>query len=148
MTLRYVLDTNVLVYLHDASDAKRRKRATQVVNAVGKAATAALPVQALSELSSVALRRLQPPIDPHDLYQQIDALVRAFPILPLTSAVVLEAVRGVRDHQLSYYAAQIWAAAKLAQIPAVLSEDFASGARIEGVAFLNPFARDFDVASL
>jgi hypothetical protein len=31
----------------------------------------------------------------------------AFPLLPLTGPVVLEALRGVREHMLSYYEAQI-----------------------------------------
>ena len=30
----------------------------------------------------------------------------AFPILPVTGPVVLEALRGVREHMLSYYDAQ------------------------------------------
>ena len=34
----------------------------------------------------------------------------------LTPAIALGAVRGVRDHQLGYYDAQIWAAAQINQI--------------------------------
>jgi predicted nucleic acid-binding protein len=71
-----------------------------------------------------------------------------FPVLPLTPAVVLEAVRGVRDHLFSYYDAQIWALARLNQIGAVLSEDFSAGAVIEGVRFIDPFSRTFDVEEL
>jgi predicted nucleic acid-binding protein len=148
MTLRYVLDTNVLVYLHDAGDPVRQQRAANVVARVGRSASAALPAQVLSELSSVALRKLRPPLDPGELYDLVDALMRAFPVLPLTCTVVLEALRGVRDHQLSYYDAQIWAAARLAQIPVLLSEDFSSGTRLEGVSFVNPFASGFDASDL
>ena len=42
--------------------------------------------------------------------------------------VMLEALREVRDHQLSYYDAQIWAAARLNQVPVIFSEDFNSRA--------------------
>jgi len=35
--------------------------------------------------------------------------------------------------------AQIWAAARLNQIPVVVSEDFNSGSMTEGVRFVNPF---------
>ena len=69
-------------------------------------------------------------------------------MLPLTAAVVLEAVRGVRAHGLSYYDAQVWAVAKLGQIPVVLSENFDAGSVLEGVSFLNPFDRAFDPATL
>ena len=62
--------------------------------------------------------------------------------------MVLEAVRGLRDHGFPYYDAQIWAAARLNQIPIVLSEDFASGSTVEGVTFIDPFAEGFRVDSL
>jgi hypothetical protein len=50
---------------------------------------------------------------------------------------------GVCDHTLAYYDAQVWAVAKLPQIPAIFSEDFNSGASLEGVRFVNPFAPAF-----
>ena len=54
-------------------------------------------------------------------------------------------MRGVKDHRFGYYDAQIWAIAKLNQVPVVLSEDFASGASVEGVTFSNPFEEAFDI---
>jgi len=41
---------------------------------------------------------------------------------------------------MSFRDAQVWATAKLNQIPVVLSQGFASGSVIEGVQFENPFA--------
>ena len=69
-------------------------------------------------------------------------------MLPLTGPVVLEALRGVRDHSLSYYDAQVWAAARLGQVDAILSEDFNPGAVLEGVRFVNPFDPAFEPSSL
>ena len=48
----------------------------------------------------------------------------------------------MREHQLSYWDAQIWAAARLNQVPVVFSEDFRAGVSLEGVRFVNPFAAD------
>jgi len=59
---------------------------------------------------------------------------------------VLTATRGVRDHVLSYYDAQIWATALLNQVPVIFSEDFNSGATLEGVRLINPFAAQFKLA--
>jgi predicted nucleic acid-binding protein len=39
--------------------------------------------------------------------------------------------------------AQIWATARLNQIPVVLSEDFSDGAVIEGIRIVNPFTVSF-----
>jgi predicted nucleic acid-binding protein len=56
--------------------------------------------------------------------------------------------RGVRDHPMAYYDAQIRAVAKLNQVPVPLSEDFKSGGTLEGVHFLNLFDAGFNLASL
>ena len=63
-----------------------------------------------------------------------------------TAHVVLEAIRGARDHRLNYWDAQIWAVARLHRIPVVLSEDFSDGAVLEAIRFLNPFRPGFRVA--
>jgi len=57
--------------------------------------------------------------------------------------VVQEAVRGMRTHHLSYYGAQVWAAARLNLVGVVFSEDFTEGSTLEGVRFVNPFAAVF-----
>ncbi len=57
--------------------------------------------------------------------------------------VVLEALRGVRDHQLAYYAAQVWATARLNQVPVIFSEDYSPYMTLEAVRFINPCASDF-----
>ncbi|HZJ09192.1 MAG TPA: hypothetical protein VFD39_05815 [Trueperaceae bacterium] len=60
-------------------------------------------------------------------------------VLPLTPAVVLEALRGVHYHHMSYYDAQMWAMARLHQVPYLLTEDMACGAMIDGVKIVDPF---------
>ena len=74
---------------------------------------------------------------------QVSLFIRLWPVFDLTALIVLEAGRGVRDHKFSYYDAQIWATARLNQVPLVLSEDFPHGSVLEGVRFLNPFAPHF-----
>ncbi len=69
-------------------------------------------------------------------------------MLPLTGPVALEALRGVREHLLSYYDAQIWAVARLGQVGAVLSEGFNPGAVLDGVSLANPLDPAFDLAEL
>jgi predicted nucleic acid-binding protein len=74
--------------------------------------------------------------------------LRSWPIFDVTPMHVYEAVRGVREHRLSYYDALIWATARLNGVPHLLSEDGQDGRYLEGVRYLNPFAPDFDVAQL
>jgi predicted nucleic acid-binding protein len=46
---------------------------------------------------------------------------------------------------MTYWDAQVWASARLNQIPIVFSEDFGDGVMIEGVKFVNPFGSDFNL---
>jgi predicted nucleic acid-binding protein len=69
----------------------------------------------------------------------------AWEVLDVTGPIVLEAVRGARLYQMAYWDAQIWASARLNQIPFILSEDFDTETVVEGVRFVNPFASDFDL---
>jgi len=146
--VRYLLDTNILVYAVDRNESDKRHEASALLRQVGASGGAMLPAQTLAEFANVSLRHLQPPLSPDDVYRIIEQFEQVFRVLPLTPAIVLEAVRGVRDHRLGYYDSQIWAAARLNQVPYVLSEDFNTGATLDGVTFLNPFAKEFDVSNL
>ncbi len=139
---------NVLVYAVDVSEPERMAQASALLRRLAGTEQALISAQVLAQFANATLRRLRTPLSSDEVYQQVEHYERVFPPVALTAAIVLEAVRGVRDYQLAYYDAQIWAAARLGRVPYVLSEDFNSGATLEGVTFLNPFADDFDLASL
>ncbi len=148
MAARYLLDTNLLVYALDRREPEKRDRAKEVLRRVGSTGSAALPAQVLSEFSNACLKKLEPRPDPEAIRREVERLLLSFPVLPLTGPVVLEALRGVREHLLSYYDAQVWAVARLGQVGMVLSEDFNPGAVLEGVSFANPLDPAFDLAAL
>lgn len=77
------------------------------------------------------------------LSAQVEHLRWSFEVLPLTGAVTLEALRGGVAYEMSYFDAQIWAVARLNQVPVVLSEDFSHRAILDGVEFMDPFRNDF-----
>jgi predicted nucleic acid-binding protein len=102
-----------------------------------------LSIQNLAEFFSVSTRKLSTPLSPKEALEQVNLFTRVWLIFDLTPLIVLEAARGVRDYQMSYYYAQIWATARLNQIPTIFIEDFDVGATLEGVQFINPFAPEF-----
>ncbi|MGH3088186.1 MAG: PIN domain-containing protein [Rubrobacteraceae bacterium] len=148
MSSNYLLDTNLLIYTLDPREPVKRPRAGRVVEHLIRRGNAALPAQTLSEFSHVCLRKLQPPLSPETVEREVERLILTFPVIPLTAQVALEALRGVRVHRMPYYDAQIWAFARLGQVPVVLSEDFNPGATIEGISFLDPLREGFEVESL
>jgi predicted nucleic acid-binding protein len=141
-----LIDTNVLVYVFDQNDVERQDRALGLLEEMELRSAGTLSVQALAEFFAASTRRLHPALSPAQALDHIDQLSRAFAVLPLTPQVVLEAGRGVRDHRLNYWHAQVWAIARLNQISTVFSEDFSSGTVLEGVRFINPFASGFSLA--
>ncbi len=138
-----LLDTNVLVYACDPGEPVKRDQAGRVLRFLEQTGSGRLSVQGLSEFVSATTRRLRPPLTTAEATQQVERLMSSFSIFDLTPMVVLEALRGVRDHQLSYYDAQVWATARLNQVLVIFSEDFNPNATLEGVRFVNPFASDF-----
>jgi predicted nucleic acid-binding protein len=138
-----LIDTNLLVYVYDLSEPEKRQRAVEVLQRIHDAKAGVLSAQVLSEFYNTVTRKLEPPLPPAQAEAQLQALARVWPVFPVTSQVVFEAIRGVRQYQFSFWDAQIWAAARLSQVSMVLSEDFNPGAVIEGVRFVDPFAGDF-----
>jgi predicted nucleic acid-binding protein len=104
-----------------------------------------LTPQVLAEFFVNATRKLDPPLTVEDAYERIQNYLMSWEVIDVTGPIVLEAVRGVRTYKISYWDAQIWASARLYQIPVILSEDFDVGAVVEGVRFVNPFAEDFNL---
>lgn len=148
MTPSYLLDTNLLVYCFDQREPAKKERALKILDRVGRGPSAALPAQGLGEFANVMLYKMKPPLPPEEVHEYLQLYKKTFPIYPLTPAVSLEATRGVEEHSFRYFDAQIWAAAKLNQIPVVLSEDFPVGATVEGVTFENPLDEEYDLGGL
>ena len=138
--MKTLIDTNVLVYAIDPAEGERRARAAAWLEALAHSRSGVLSTQALSELANVGLRRRRPRLGGGELAALMDALRDAYEVLPVTPAIVREALRGVGDHGLSWFDAQMWAAAHLHQVPFLLSEDMAAGATYDGVTIVDPFA--------
>jgi predicted nucleic acid-binding protein len=145
MSARIFVDTNVLVYAYDRSEPERQHLAFTLLDRLAITKVGIISTQVLAEFFVSVTRKIAAPLSAGDAYQRVSNYLQSWTVLDMTGMVVLEAIRGVRDHQLSFWDAQIWAAAKLNQVPVVFSEDFSDGQVIEGVRFVNPFARDFQL---
>jgi predicted nucleic acid-binding protein len=149
-SMAILIDSNLLIYMFDGRDEPKRQRAIATVLALAEAGEGRLSVQCLSEFFSVTTRSkagMPPMLSIGIAAQQAETLTRTFETFPLTPQIVLEAMRGVREFRLAFWDAQIWAAARLNQIPIVFTENFNPGSFLEGVRFMNPFAPDFNLES-
>ena len=140
-----LIDTNVLMYAHQPAEAAKYAQAVRAVEARTESGRGRFSAQVLGEFVIATTRGRRPLLSVAEALAQAERLAEALPVLAVNRLVVLEALRGVREHRLSYYDAQIGATARLNQVPTILTEDFAAGRRLEGVHFVNPFVSGFDL---
>jgi len=145
MADKIMVDTNVLLYAYDRGEPSKQPQALAVLNHLAVDGLGVLTSQVLAEFFVNATRRLRPPLTTEEAYGCIQNYLLSWEILDNTGPIVLEAARGVRTYQMAYWDAQIWASAKMNQIPVVFSEDFGDGVIIEGVRFVNPFNAGFNL---
>jgi predicted nucleic acid-binding protein len=145
MADRVMVDTNVLLYAYDRGEPSKQPQALALLDRLAVNGLGVLTSQVLAEFFVNATRRLRPPLTTEEAYGCIQNYLLSWVILEISGPIVLEAVRGVRTYQMSYWDAQIWASAKMNQIPVVFSEDFGPRVIIEGVRFVNPFETNFKI---
>lgn len=148
MTVEFLVDTNILVYAYDRSEPAKQTRALSILRQLPYSGAGAISTQTLAEFYNAVTRRLKERLTADEAYERLQNLEQSWPIINVTAPIILEAARGVQQHQFSFWDALIWATAKLNQIPIILSEDFNTGSTIEGVRFLNPFSGDFALLPL
>ena len=148
MPARILLDTNILVYAYDPTDGAKRERAIAVLEHLGAGQLGALSPQILGEFFVTVTQKIPSPLTAAEAERSLTNYVRSWIVYDLTGLIVLEAVRGLQRHRLSYWDGLIWATAKLNGVANVLSEDFSDGVLLEGVRFLNPFTEAFDLGLL
>jgi predicted nucleic acid-binding protein len=145
MADKILVDTNVLLYAYDQGGSVKQSQAAAVLDHLATLRLGVLTPQVLAEFFVNATRKLEKPLTVEEVYDRIQNYLLSWEILDLTGSIILEAVRGVRTYKMAYWDAQIWASARLHQIPFIFTEDFNVGAVIEGVRFVNPFEEGFNL---
>ena len=146
MIAEVLLDTNVLVYAYERSEPAKQQRASDLLNALLAKAVVKISTQVLAEFFVTITRKLSAPLALDMARERVQRYMLLCDVVDVTRATVVEAMRGAREYRLQYWDAQIWAAARLAGIGLVFSEDFHHGAVLDGVRFINPFRPDFRIA--
>lgn len=139
MTPRIFVDTNVLVYAYDREWPEKQRIALELLDGLVSKQQAVCSAQVLAEFFVVVTRGIPEPLASEQALITIDRLRQCLEVVPVTAAVVREAARAVVTYRMSFWDAQIWAAAHLNQVELILSEDLPGNASVEGVNYRNPF---------
>jgi predicted nucleic acid-binding protein len=134
------VDTNILVYAHDASETVKQPVARDLLNRLWAERRGTLSTQILQEFYAVATRKLASPMSRPEA-REIIGLYSAWRVVVIDSPLILNASQLEEAHQLSFWDALVLEASRVAGAELLLSEDLQHGRAIEGVRIENPFRR-------
>jgi predicted nucleic acid-binding protein len=132
------VDTNVLVYTRDASNAEKQATAAAWMEHLWTSAGGRLSVQVLQEYYVTMTRKLDKGLPAEEARQDVRDLAAWRPIR-IDEAIVEAAWRIEDRYRLSFWDSLIVAAAQTAGCEAVLTEDLQHGLDIDGLRIADPF---------
>jgi predicted nucleic acid-binding protein len=147
MATAVFVDTNVLVYAEDLRDGRKHAAAVALIQRLDPRRVY-VSAQVLSEFANVVTHSRKTALPSSRAVEGVRRMAAAWNVLPVDADTVIAALAARDRWQMSYYDAQIWAAAALGAVPVVLSEDFADGTVLGGVVFADPFTEGFDLDRL
>ena len=136
MNGREFLDTNVLIYAHDARDPDKQTRARELIRRLMHDRRGVVSLQVLQEFFAAATRKLG--MGSEDARHRIVHYSR-FDVVTLGVADMIAAVDLHRLHQLSIWDALVVRAALNGACTTLHTEDMQSGYTVEALTFRNPF---------
>lgn len=142
MTAQHALvfvDTNVLVYAHDAADDERRPLAQRLLAELWRSDTGTLSVQVLQEFYNTATRKLVPPLQPA-VARRVVADYSEWQVVTTDPLLIISASRLSEVHSVSFWDALIVEAALRAGATELVSEDMQDGQRFGALRVRNPFS--------
>lgn len=132
------VDTNILAYAHDASDAVRQPIAGRLLHDLWRTRDGVLSTQVLTEFYAVVTRKFDPPMPRRDARALVDVYA-AWPVVPVDPSLIVAASALEEKHTLSFGDALIIEAARRAGANRLVSEDLQHNRRIAGLIITNPF---------
>jgi len=133
------IDSNVLLYLFDETDARKRRIAERLIRQALEAGSALISFQVVQETLSVLVGKLRRPATQDDARRFLDkVLAPMWRVMPSTT--LYQRALDLRSrYRFSFYDSLIVAAALEADCARLLSEDLQNGQRVERLVIKNPF---------
>jgi predicted nucleic acid-binding protein len=135
---RAFVDTNVLIYAHDADAVPFQRLAATLLEDLWEKESGILSTQVVEEFYVRVTRKISTPLKPAEA-RGIIVNYFAWQVEPITPSTILLASEIERRHPLSYWEALIVATASQAGAEKILSDVLPHGKLIEGIYIKNPF---------
>jgi predicted nucleic acid-binding protein len=135
---RTFVDTNVLLYAHDAAETKKQPIARALLAELWADRSGVLSTQVLQEFYVVATRKFKPPMLRSEA-RELVALYATWSVVQIDAGLILDAAALEEQAQVSFWDALIVEAARRAGALRLVTEDLLAGRRIVEIAIENPF---------
>jgi predicted nucleic acid-binding protein len=134
------VDTNIVLYAYDTSQAGRHSIARELVGRLGRERIGALSVQVLQEFYVNAVSKIEKRLTPSQARDRIRVLSR-WTVHEPVAADVIAASTISEAHQISFWDAMIVRSAAASGCELLWSEDLNDDQVIAGVRIQNPFTK-------
>ncbi|HEX7363089.1 MAG TPA: PIN domain-containing protein [Bryobacteraceae bacterium] len=137
MSDKFFVDTNILMYAHDASAGAKHDRAKAVVEELWRDRSGAISTQVLQELCVNLRRKATRPASARTT-REIVADYLSWEVMINTGQSILEALSIEERYRISFWDALIVQAAEASGATVLYSEDLSDGQIYNGVRVKNP----------
>jgi predicted nucleic acid-binding protein len=138
MSGKAFLDTNILLYAHDATQGTKHRRALALIDGLWISGSGVLSTQVLQEFCFSLRRKVHPPLSFDEVRRRIENYL-IWEIVVNTGQSILGALAIEEQYQISFWDALIIHAAQASGADVLYSEDLNDGQRYGSVRVVNPF---------
>ncbi len=139
MSDRVFVDTNILVYAHDADAKRKHEMAKRILAELWSQRSGVLSMQVLQEFYVNVTRKIASPLPKKVARMVVDSY--AIWCVETTPAEISSAFRIEDESRIGFWDALIVASAAKCGATRILSEDLNPGQMIAGIRIENPFAK-------
>jgi len=139
MSDKYFVDTNILMYAHDATAGAKHERARALVEDLWRTRSGVVSTQVLQELCVNLRRKSGQPLDMKTT-REIVMDYLSWEVVVNTGESVLEALEIENRHGISFWDALVIQAAESSGAEVLYSEDLSEGQSYGSVRVVNPLA--------
>ncbi|HUO84440.1 MAG TPA: PIN domain-containing protein [Thermoanaerobaculia bacterium] len=139
MSDKYFVDTNILMYAHDAAAGAKHERAKSLLERLWRERSGVLSTQVLQELAVNLRRKARRPLEARET-REIVADYLTWQVVVNGGDSVLEALDLQERYRIAFWDALIIHAAQSTGVEILYSEDLGDGQRFGEVQVVNPLA--------
>jgi len=137
MSDRYFVDTNILMYAHDASAGEKHERAKALVAELWRDRSGVVSTQVLQELAVNLRRKTAKPLDAKAT-RDVVADYLTWQVIVNGGESILQALDLEARYQISFWDALVLQAAQSSSAEILYSEDLSHGQEYGSVRVVNP----------